>query len=133
VKRSVVVDASALAASLVDSGSDGVWASATLSNAHLAAPSLIEFEAANIFRGLERGGKISADQAAQAHADLVDMPIEYWPYELLAPSAWLHRHNLTIYDASYVALAELRGVTLVTLDRRLGRSPGLSCAVEHPQ
>ena len=57
----------------------------------------------------------------------------YWPYELLAPSAWLHRHNLTIYDASYVALAELRGVTLVTLDRRLGRAPGLSCAVEHPQ
>jgi predicted nucleic acid-binding protein len=133
VKRSVVCDASALAASLVDSGPEGDWAVSRLANAHLLAPSLIAFQTANILRRLERGGKISPDQAAQAHADLVDMPIEYWPYELLAAAAWQHRHNLTSYDASYVALAELSSATLVTLDRRLGRAPGLSCAIEHPQ
>lgn len=44
---------------------------------------------------------------AQAHADLLDLPLELWPYELLASRSWQLRENLTIYDAAYVALAEM--------------------------
>jgi predicted nucleic acid-binding protein len=132
VSRRVVCDASALAALLVDSGDDGAWATRQLSNADIAAPSLVAFEAADIFRCLERAGSISADQAAQAHADMLDLAIEQWPYELLATRAWELRHNLTSYDAGYVALAELTGATLVTLDRRIERAPGLRCAVSVP-
>ncbi|MGB3185202.1 MAG: type II toxin-antitoxin system VapC family toxin, partial [Ornithinimicrobium sp.] len=51
---------------------------------------------------------------------------------LLAPRAWQLRHNLTTYDASYVALAELLGATLVTLDLRIGRAPALRCTVSTP-
>jgi predicted nucleic acid-binding protein len=40
--------------------------------------------------------------------------------------------NLSIYDASYVALAELLGTTLVTLDKRIGRAPGLRCTIATP-
>ena len=43
---------------------------------------------------------------------------------------WELRSNLTTYDASYVALAERLGCTLVTLDARIARAPGLRCQVE---
>jgi predicted nucleic acid-binding protein len=117
---------------LLDSGPDGRWATSALTGAELAAPSLIEFEAANIIRRQELAGVISPDQSAQAHQDLRDLTIEEWPYELLAARAWELRQNLTIYDASYVALAELVGSELVTLDTRICRAPGLRCAVSTP-
>ncbi len=64
---------------------------------------------ANIVRRHELAGLISPDQAAQAHADLLDLAIEHWPHEILAARAWELRLNLSIYDASCVALAELLG------------------------
>jgi predicted nucleic acid-binding protein len=132
VSGRVICDASALVALLLDSGPDGRWATAALSGADLAAPSLVTFEAANIIRRNELAGLVSTDQAAQAHADLLDLAIEHWPYELLAPRAWELRRNLSSYDASYVALAELTGSTLVTLDRRIGRAPDVRCTVATP-
>ena len=128
----VVCDASALVALLVDAGADGRWVTDALAGADLAAPSLLRFEAANILRRHQLANLISTDQAAQAHADLLDLAVEPWPYELLAPRAWELRRNLPIYDASYVALAELLGSELVTLDRRIARAPGLRCTVTAP-
>lgn len=128
----VVVDSSALTALLIDSGPDGKWVAAAVAGAALAAPSLVGFETANILRRHELAGLISPDQAAQAHADLLDLAIEHWPYELLATRAWQLRQNLSIYDASYVALAELLVATLVTLDRRIGGAPGTRCAIAMP-
>lgn len=128
----VVCDASAVVALMLDVGPDGRWATNALTGAELAAPSLLPFEAANIIRRHELAKLITADQAAQAHADLLDLAIEHWPYELLASRAWRLRQNLTTYDASYVALAELLDVALVTLDRRISRAPHLRCAVATP-
>ena len=54
------------------------------------------------------------------------------PYEVLAPRAWAMRPNLTVYDAAYVALAEMTDATLVTLDRRIGGAPGVRCRVVTP-
>jgi hypothetical protein len=42
---------------------------------------------------------------------------------------WELRDNLSAYDASYVALAELLDCTLLTADARLGRAPGIRCAI----
>ena len=128
----VVCDASALVALLLDGGSTGRWVAEALTGADLVAPSIVAFETANIIRRHELAGLVSADQAAQAHADLLDLEIEQWPYELLATRAWELRRNLSSYDASYVALAELTGATLVTLDGRVGRAPGLRCAAATP-
>jgi predicted nucleic acid-binding protein len=128
----VVCDASALTALLIDGGSDGSWVAEVCAGADIAAPSLVDFETANIIRRQELAGVISPDQAAQAHTDLLDLAIEYWPYELLAARAWQLRQNLSIYDASYVALAELLGATLVTLDQRIGRATGPRCAIATP-
>ncbi|MHB2022145.1 MAG: type II toxin-antitoxin system VapC family toxin [Mycobacteriales bacterium] len=128
----VVCDASAVVALLLDAGPDGRWAADALAGADLAAPSLFAFEAANILRRHELAKLISPDQAAQAHADLLDLAVEHWPYELLAPRVWELRQNLTSYDASYVALAELLDVALVTLDRGIARAPGLRCKFATP-
>lgn len=128
----VVCDASALVALLLDGGADGQWATRALTGESLAAPALLAFEAANIIRRFELAGTVSADQASQAHDDLICLTIEYWPYELLLPRAWELRHNLSSYDASYVALAELLDASLVTLDRRIGRATGVRCLVATP-
>jgi len=72
---------------------------------------------------------VSADQAAQAHVDLMELPIELWPYDLLGWRVWELRRNLSSYDASYVAVAEMVAAPLVTLDRRIGTAPGLRCPV----
>lgn len=128
----VVCDASAVVAVLLDAGPAGRWATDALTGADLAAPSLLPFEAADIIRRHELAALITADQAAQAHSDLLDLAIEQWPYDLLAPRAWQLRKNLTTYDASYVALAELLDTAIVTLDRRIARAPGLCCAVATP-
>jgi predicted nucleic acid-binding protein len=128
----IVCDASAIVALLLDSGSDGQWVTQTIARSDLAAPNLVQFESANIIRRHELAGIVGADQAAQAHADLLDLAIEPWPYELLAARAWELRHNLSIYDASYVALAELLGAKLVTLDRRISGAPGLRCTITSP-
>lgn len=64
--------------------------------------------------------------------DLLDLTVEMWPYEVLASRARELRRDLTTYDAGYVALAELLGVTLVTFDRRIGGAPDLRCEVAAP-
>lgn len=128
----MVCDASAVVAVLLDGGPDGAWAAGAMAGADLAAPALMPFEVANVLRRQELVGTVSSDQAAQAHADLVDLDVEHWPHDVLAARAWALRANLSSYDASYVALAEALGATLVTLDRRLARAPGPRCAVATP-
>jgi len=132
VSTRVVCDASALVALLLDGGPDGRWVTRTLTGADLAAPSLVMFECANVIRRHQLAGLVGADQAEQAHADLLDLPIEEWPYPVLAARAWELRTNLSSYDASYVAVAEFLGATLVTLDRRIARAPDLRCSVATP-
>jgi predicted nucleic acid-binding protein len=132
VTARVVCDASALVAVLLDSGPDGHWATDQLQDAQIAGPALLPFEVANIIRRHELAGLVSPDQAAQAHADLLDLAIELWPYELLASRVWELRRNLSSYDASYVALAEATNGMLVTLDRAIAGAPGLRCTVATP-
>ena len=128
----VVCDASTILATLLDSGDDGEWATAKISEADLYAPTLLPFECANVMRRQELAGTITPDQAVQARTDLLDLAIEYWPYDLLADRIWELRENLSSYDAAYVALAETLDATVVTLDRRIRGAPGLRCEVDTP-
>ena len=127
-----VADASAVVAALTDAGPPGTWATSVLTGATWFAPALMPFEVANILRRHESAALISKDQAAQAHADLLDLPVEFWPHRLIADRVWDLRHNLTAYDASYVAVAEALDADLVTLDRRIANAPGIRCRVLCP-
>ena len=123
----LVVDASMLVAALVDSGADGRWAEPLLASDSLAAPHLIMAEAANILRRSAVIGAISAEQASLAHADLLDLRVELFPYAPFAPRIWVLRENVTCYDAWYVAIAEALNAPLATLDVRLAKAPGPRC------
>lgn len=75
-------------------------------------------------------GTLAVDRADQAVADLADLGIQRYPHGALMPRIWELRHNLTPYDAAYVALAEALDAPLLTADARLANAPGLRCAVE---
>lgn len=127
----VVVDASAVVAALVDSGPDGRWAE-TLLTGDLAAPHVLPVEVANVLRRAVAAGEISDDVASLAHADLLDLRIHHVGYELVADRVWDLREHLTSYDAWHVAVAELLDVPLATLDHRLVGAPGPVCEFVTP-
>jgi predicted nucleic acid-binding protein len=68
-----------------------------------------------------------------AHADLLDLRVELFPYAPFAPRVWELRDNVTAYDAWYVELAESLGSSLATLDHRLARADGPRCGFETPR
>jgi predicted nucleic acid-binding protein len=44
---------------------------------------------------------------------------------------WSLRHNVTTYDAAYIALAEALDIPLLTRDARLSRSSGHTARIEY--
>lgn len=123
----IVVDASVVAAALVDSGPAGTWAEELLAASPLAAPHLLPVEVASILRKAAGVGAISGDVATMAHRDLAEVAIGLFPYEPFADRVWALRDTVTPYDAWYVALAEELDAPLATLDSRLVRAPGPTC------
>lgn len=132
----VVVDGSVLAAAVAHLGPDGAWSEAAIADAgekgSLAAPQMVLAEAGNALRRMELTGHLPSFEAALAHRDLLTLEIEYYPFAPLADRIWELRHNITIYDAWYVALAEALSCPLLTLDRRLARAPGPTCEIITP-
>lgn len=128
----VVVDASAVVAALVDDGPTGRWAEAELEREGLAAPHLMPVEVTSILRRAELAGSVSAEAAALAHQDLMQLRVDLFSYAPLAPRVWQLRQNFSAYDAWYVALAESIEAPLVTLDGRLARAPGPRCGFRLP-
>jgi predicted nucleic acid-binding protein len=128
----LVVDAALVVAALVDGGPDGSWADGVLASDHLAAPHLMLVEVANILRRGVLSGDLTADTASMAHADLLDLRVELFPYAPFAPRVWELRESVTSYDAWYVALAESLDAKLATLDLRLSRATGPRCSFQTP-
>ena len=128
----LVVDASCVAAALVDGGALGRWAEEVLLSDHLAAPHVMPVEVANVLRRAVRSDDVSADTATLAHADLQALTVDLFPYAPIAFRAWELRDNLTLYDAWYVALAELLDAKVATVDGRLARAPGPRCGFVVP-
>jgi predicted nucleic acid-binding protein len=126
----IVVDASVVVTGLADDGPDGDRVRARLRGERLAAPQVIDLEVASAWRRLVAAGHLDERRAELALADLDAMRIERAPHKPLLARCWELRHNLTIYDAAYVALAELMEVPLLTGDERLADAPGARSDVE---
>ena len=104
---------------------------ARLGSEDLAAPHLIDSEVTHALRGIALRGAITDAQAARAMQGFLALTIERFAAEQLRPRMWELRHNLTGYDATYVALAEaLSATALLTTDARLAVAPGPHCPID---
>jgi len=128
----LVVDASVVVSALIGTDGDGEWASSLLLAGPLCAPHLMPVEVASVLRRAAMSGDLSPDSASLAYADLLDLRVELYPFAPVAVRVWEMRPNVRSYDAWYVALAELLGAPVATLDRRLANSPGLRCEFRMP-
>lgn len=97
----------------------------------LIAPHLIDSEVTNVLRRLVVRGALTERQGALAFDGFTRLTLTRFPADWLRPRMWALRHNLSAYDATYVALAEMTSATaLLTTDARLAKAPGVQCRVE---
>ena len=102
-----------------------------LGDEELIAPHLIDSEVPNVLRRLVLGGALTEKQGALAFDGFTRLTLTRFPADWLRPRMWALRHNLSAYDATYVALAEMTGAkALLTTDVRLAGAPGIRCPVE---
>jgi len=96
------------------------------------APAHWPLEVANALRSAERSGRVDQAAISRARSIVTDLPIDVLPVEtstalgLIEPAL---RHDLTVYDAAYLGLADIRGLGIATLDGRLAeacRAAGVS-------
>jgi predicted nucleic acid-binding protein len=86
----------------------------------LFAPSLIRYELANTFAKARRVGRLSTNDVIDGLRDFFALRIQALADEdalIVSASRLAERLGLSAYDATYVALAEELGITLVTNDQ----------------
>ena len=88
----------------------------------LHAPYLIDIQVLHVLRRYNRIREMLDRRAEEAISDYFALIIERHSHEVVFARVWELRSNLTAYDATYVALAELIGTPLVTVDRRLAKA-----------
>ena len=96
----------------------------------LHAPYLIDLEVAQVLRRFSATGEIDPGRGLEALQIFADLPLTRYEHVPLLPRIWELRHNLTVYDAAYVALAEALGAPLVTRDSKLAAFGGHSAIIE---
>jgi len=120
----IVIDACALLELLLATSKREAIAQAA-GDSPLIAPDLVNVELAQSLRGLVRAGKVSAARAERALTRLSEGAVARMPTAPLLREIWSLRHNLSAYDASYVALARALDRPLLTADEPLARAPRL--------
>ncbi len=121
----IVVDASATLSALLNAGP----ARSVFAREQLHAPQLLDFEVA---AGLRRSVSVRHIEAAagwNALYVLRRLGIKRYPVFPLLARVWELQENLSVYDASYIALAEFLGCSVLTADPRLAGAPGTRCPV----
>lgn len=126
-----VIDANVAVSALGREDAVGIAARKRLAECTCHAPHLLDAEVGHVLRRGERVGEISATTAATALAALPGLiDYRYRHTGRLATIAWELRHTITFCDALYAALATMLDIPLLTADVKLGKAPGLSCAIE---
>lgn len=127
----IVVDASAVIELLLNTPEGQRVAGRLLDPAEtVAAPHLLDLEVLQVLRRCSLSHEIDDERGQEALRDFGDLPVVRYPHEALLPRVWELRHNVTAYDAAYIALAEILAAPLLTADARLSQAPGHSALVE---
>ena len=122
----VVIDAGTTFSALTVGGRHEQWSRGILEGGDLIAPELLALEVAHIARRAVVRGELR-HQVAWKVVSYAKELIDLVPHAPLLPRVWALRDNVTSYDAAYVAVAELWGAPLATLDTRLCHSTGPRC------
>ena len=122
VGETYVLDASAAVEYLLQS-EQGERVSAIIGGARLVAPDTLDSEVMSSLRNMVLHGEIDETRALEALAGLEAMDVERISSRPLIPLAWGYYHNITAYDALYVAAAKVYGATVLTSDGHLTRAP----------
>jgi predicted nucleic acid-binding protein len=88
---------------------------------------MIDAEVSSVIRGLAIASpprQVPAARAGQMLADYAGLRIVRHPVQPLQARVFELRHNLTAYDAMYVALAERLRLPLLTDDSKFATAPG---------
>lgn len=127
----IVVDASAVIEVLLNTPAGVRVADRLFADGEtLHAPHLLDLEVAQVLRRYALSAELDAARGAQALEDLAALPLSRYPHDVLLPRIWELRHNVTAYDAAYVALAEGLAAPLVTRDAALAASRGHAARIE---
>jgi predicted nucleic acid-binding protein len=94
-----------------------------VSEAGAVVPGLWRLEVANAFQSALRRRRISSDYRDQSLAELAQLPItidaDTDTYAWTTTLRLAERFGLTIYDATYLELAQRHSLPLATLDKEL--------------
>ena len=121
----IVLDASAAVSALLNAGE----ARTALADEAVHVPHLIDSQIAHALRRQVLGRSLGADDGRAALDTWRRLGVVRHPVGGLLDRVWELRDNVSAYDASYLALAEVLGCALLTADARLSRVPGLHCSV----
>jgi predicted nucleic acid-binding protein len=119
----IVVDASAALLGLLNDGD----ARRRMMTEELATPHLIDSEVAHALRAQVARRRIDEDDALRVLRRWTRLGIRRHGVNSLLPRIWELRHNLSAYDATYVALAEAVASPVLTGDARLAVARGVRC------
>lgn len=129
----IVVDAAAAIEMFAPESRGGEWLRDRVTDSDMVhVPALFDLEVLNAVRRLEARGALRPSASVRALSHLADLRAVRHGHEHLRSRIWSLRHNLTAYDAAYVALAELLEVPLVTADLTLARSGPAGVKIEVP-
>lgn len=127
----IVVDASAVTELLLQTPlGQRVEARLFRDGDELVAPHLMDVEVVSALRALTNRRELTAARADEAVADLLVLRVLRHPHLDLVERIWELRHNVSAYDAAYVALAEGYDATVVTCDGRMSDAPGHGARIE---
>ncbi len=115
----IVVDASAMVEVLIGRAADLELVEAL--SGEVDAPHLLDVEVLSVLRGLLLGGKLAPASADLARVDYLSLTVTRHEVTPMADRIWALRHQVTSYDACYVALAEALDAPLYTCDAKLSR------------
>ena len=102
-----------------------------IEGASLLAPELLDVEVLSVLRRAVLRRQLEEHRAWLALEDLIDWPVDRIAHTALVREAWQHRHNVSAYDAFYVAVARVYDASLLTVDGPLTRASALGIVVQN--
>ncbi|MGH9792359.1 MAG: type II toxin-antitoxin system VapC family toxin [Candidatus Acidiferrales bacterium] len=127
----IVIDASLLVDVLLNTSvATRIAQRLSSSGSSLHVPHLVDVEIMHSLRRLVRIGKVHEARALEVLSDFADLDLTRYPHSPFLQRIWELRHNLSAYDAVYVALAEALDAPLLTRDVFLASAPAHDAKIE---